>query len=189
MGIQMMIQKASAVVGGFGMTLHTGHRSFGHGYGRTPARNLVVPCFMTFGAVKIIAAHVNITVPIRFKKLPGHIGMFDGIPATAIKMTGTATGTAGVTDVLSHPFQIHLFDRETCSRRWRVFLIGSGCIMAHQAIHSGFVCKIKGRIFPAVSCMTGCATSLVADGADSEIVQGRGTLAMHDVLSMSGGIR
>ncbi len=36
--------------------------------------------------------------------------------------------------------------------------------------------------------MAACATSLVADGADSEIVQGRGALAVQNILSMPGGV-
>jgi hypothetical protein len=49
---------------------------------------------MAFGTGKIIAPHVNVTVSVGLKELPGQIRMFNRIPSTPIKMTGTAAGAA-----------------------------------------------------------------------------------------------
>jgi hypothetical protein len=96
--------------------------------------------------------------------------MLDGIPAATIEMTGPAAGTAGMPYILCHKFKIHIFLGHAGTRR--IFFVGACGVMAHQAVHFCFVCKIKGIVFPTISCMTACATSLVADGADSVVVQG-----------------
>lgn len=90
-------------------------------------------------------------------------------------------------NVLSDKFQVDIFFGHTGSRR--IFFVLSNGIVAYQAIYFRFIGEIERIVFPAISGMTACATSLVAYRADSVIVQGCRAFPMHDVLSMTRGIR
>ena len=54
----------------------------------------------------------------------------------------------------------------------RKLFIGTGLLMANETVHFGLVRKIEIFIFPPVSCVTRCATSLVALDVHSEVVDG-----------------
>jgi hypothetical protein len=96
---------------------------------------------MTLRTVKIIPAHVNVAVSIRGEQLAGHVRMLDGIPAPAVEMAGPAGGPGGMAHIFGHKLQVHLFFGHTRSRR--VFFIGARGVMAHQAVDSGFIGKVK----------------------------------------------
>jgi hypothetical protein len=96
---------------------------------------------MALGTGKIVSSHVNITTSTGFKELPGQVCMFNRIPAAAIEVAGAATGTTGMTHILSNKFQVHVFFGHPRSRR--CFFIFACGIMAHQTIHFCFICEIK----------------------------------------------
>ena len=60
--------------------------------------------------------------------------------------------------------------------------------MTNQTIYISFIVKIKRTIFPPITGMTTCATSLVADGANSEIIQRGGTFTVLNLLSTINGM-
>ena len=85
--------------------------------------------------------------------------------------------------IFSHKFEVYIFFWH--ARSWWVLLILSGCVVANQAVYFCLIIKIKRIILPSISCMAACATSLVADGADSVVVYGRCALAVHYLLLMA----
>jgi len=60
--------------------------------------------------------------------------------------------------------------------------------MANQTVDFGLICKVKRFVFPTVACVTRCATSLVANGANSEIVQRGCGFTMLNLLSVLHGV-
>jgi len=118
-------------------------------------------------------------------QLARKIGVFDRL-AAAVEMALAAGGPAGVAHIFGDVFQIHVFRGHAGSRR--CFFISVRGVVTDQTIDAGHVVEVKRSVFPTVSNVTGCATSLVADGADSEIVERRRGLAVLNLLSMLHGI-
>jgi hypothetical protein len=68
------------------------------------------------------------------------------------------------------------------------FFIGSGLLMADQAVDLGLVAEIEILVFPSITGMTRCATSLVAFDVNSEVVDGQPAFAEFRV-ALAGGIK
>ena len=184
--VQVMIQQISAVVGCFGMTVLTGATSFRHRYGHTSTGDFMVSGAMALGTLEVIPAHMDIAIAIRMKQLPGKVGMFDGFSAAPVKMTDATAFSRGVAHVFSNLYQIHI--RVGHPRPCRGFFIRPGGVVTHQAIDVAHIRKIKTVVFPAIACVTRCATSLVAYGANSEIVDGCCGFPVPNLLSVIHGI-
>ena len=161
------------------------HRS---GFLPPPARTYFDRRFYGFGCntlyflLDILFPHMDIAIAIRMKQLPGKVGMFDGFSAAPVKMTDATAFSRGVAHVFSNLYQIHpgVGHPHPC----RGFFIGPGSVMTHQAIDVAHIRKIKTVVFPAIACVTRCATSLVAYGANSEIVEGCCGFPVPDLLSV-----
>jgi len=67
--VEVVVQQASAVVGLTGMALPAGDDPFGNGNRRASTADFVVSGFMAFATGKIIAAHVDVTHPVRLEQL------------------------------------------------------------------------------------------------------------------------
>lgn len=65
----------------------------------------------------------------------------------------------------------------------RKLFVGSGLFVTDQTVNSGRIGKIEiPGVFPAVSGVAGCATSLVALNIDSEVVDGQPTFSQLQVF-------
>ena len=187
MFIQVMVKKTSFIMGGLGMALPACDLTLCSSHRRTSACNLMIPCLMAFSTGKVISSHVNITASGRLEQLARQVCMLYCIASAPVEMAGSAGGTACMADILGNCLEIHIFCRHAGSGR--SFFVLTGCIMAYQTIYFCFVSRIKGRILTPVSCVTACATSLVACGVDSVVVYGCCPLAVQNILSMPCGIR
>ncbi len=185
--VQMVVQQFRAGVGRIGMTVLAGKGAFHYGHGRTAAGDFVIPGLVAFRALEVIAPHVDVTVSVRFQQLAGEIRMFHRFTSATVEMALPAGFSRGGAHVFGHGHQVHFGIRHAGAGGG--FLVCAGGIVADQTIDVGLVCEIKRVVFPSVSGMTACATSLVADDAHSEIVDGGCRLAVPDLLSMFEGIR
>lgn len=112
--------------------------------------------------------------------------MFDGVSATTVKVTVAATVAAAVADVLGNEFQIDIVGRPTgiC----RCFFVGAGGVVTYQTIHMTGIGEIKSGVAPAISCVTTCATRLVADDAHSVVVKSRRPFAVFYLSALILGV-
>lgn len=119
--------------------------------------------------------------------------MLDAVTAATEKMAGAAVLAGGSSHALGDfvpvrwmvCFPVALEDhglRCGVAGTCRKFFIGPGLFVANQTIDFGLVAEIKVISFPAISGMTGCATSLVAFDIHSEVVNGQPALAQHPAL-------
>ena len=164
------------------MTVLAGNNSLHHRHRGTSARDPMIARFVTFCTGKVVSAHVNIIVPVRFKQLAREVRMFNSIPAAPAEMTAAAGFSARMAHVFSHFFQVNIFIGHPCA--CRCFFVGPGRIMTDQTVHFPLVRKIERTVFPTITGMTAGATSLVADKADSVIVQRNSPLAVPNLLSV-----
>ena len=123
---------------------------------------------------------------------------FDTIPTTAEKMAGTTIFSGGSADALSDFIIIrwiiclfvsekHFLNLGGIAGCRGKFFIGSRLFMANQTIHLCLIRKVELIVFPAISGVTRCATSLVALDVDSEIVDGQPAFAELQV-GLGGGV-
>ena len=134
---------------------------------------------MAGGATEVEAAgiHMYIQRPVWLHQRTVQVTMFYAVTAAAIKVAA-ATGLAtGLTYILRHPRQINLFYRTVVfnlelaidphiriSRMAGArlgFQIGTGRVMASQAVHIVLGGKIKVLVFPAVADMAGGTARVV----------------------------
>jgi len=112
--------------------------------------------------------------------------MLDRIPPAAAEVTSPAAPSAGMTDIFRDLDQVNVRFRHTgvggC------FFIAPGGVMTDQAVDLGHIGKVKILISPAVPRVTGCATSLVADGGNSVVVEHIHPFPVHGVLLMFHGV-
>jgi hypothetical protein len=115
--------------------------------------------------------------------------VFDAVPPTAKKMAGTAIFSGGSADTLSDFIIIrrviglfisgkHFLNLDRVAGRCREFFIGPCLFMANQTIHLCLIRKIELIVFPAISGVTRCATSLVALDVYSEVVDREAAFAV-----------
>lgn len=119
--------------------------------------------------------------------------MFDTVAAAPEEVAGPAVLAGGSADALSNLIP---FGRMICFLiafedlglgNWiagagRKFLVGSGLLMADQAVDLALIREIEILAFPTITGMTGRATSLVALDIHSEIVDGQPPLAQFLAL-------
>lgn len=108
--------------------------------------------------------------------------MLDAVTAAAEEVTGTAIFSVRSGNTLGHlvPFGgkigfivafEHFFNRGRVSGTGRKFFVCSGLFVADETVYLGWIGEIECfGVLPAVTGMTGCATSLVALNVHSEIV-------------------
>ena len=119
--------------------------------------------------------------------------MFDAVAAAPKEVASPAVLTGRSADTLGNlipfgrviGFFIALEDLGFGNRiagAGRKFLVGSGLLMADQAVNLALIRKIKIFVLPTITGMTGCATSLVALDVHSEIVDGQPPFAQFLAL-------
>lgn len=160
--------------------------SFDHGNGCTSTGNAMIPGTVTFRALEIIAAHMDIAISVRMKQLPGKVGMLHRLATTAVEVAFATRFSAGVPHFSGDRHQIHVRFGHTCRRRR--FFISTRGIVADQAIDVSHVRKIEGVVFPTISGMARCAARLVGVDTGAEVVHCRGGFAVTNRLPMVHGI-
>lgn len=120
--------------------------------------------------------------------------MFDTVTAAAEKVTGAAIFSVRSSNTLGHlvPFGRmigffvafeHFFHWGRVSGTGREFFVRSGLLVADETVYLGWIGKIECfGVLPAVTGMTGCATSLVALNVHSEIVDRQPAFAQLQVF-------
>ena len=97
-----------------------------------------------------------------------------------------ATGPAArFANVQGDPDQVYVLNRHP--RALRIFLIGSGGVVADKTVDLGLVGEVKGSILPTVAGMTARATGPVAGDVYAKVVYGFGGLAQVDALLLTLG--
>ena len=168
----MVVQNVVAVVRFLAVAVLAAQGPFHHGHRRGAAGDLVVARCVAFGALHVVAAHVDVAVAVGLKKLAGQVAVLDRLGAPAVEMALPAGLAGGASHVLGDFDQIDLGIGHA-GRRRRLF-IGAGGVVADQAVDAGLVGEIEIGVFPSITGVAACATSLVADGAHSEVVDGGG---------------
>ncbi len=100
-------------------------------------------------------------------------------------MAFTTGPAAGFANLPGYPDQVYVGIRHT--RAQRIFLIGSGGIVAYETVDLGLVGEVKGSILPAVAGMTASATGPVTGDVYAEVVNGFGGLAQVDAFLLTLG--
>lgn len=109
--------------------------------------------------------------------------MFNAVAAAAEKVAGTAVLAGRPADTLCNvvPFRWKICfavarkDRgltDGISGPCRILFIGAGLLVAYQAVDPCLVRKIKIFVFPSITGVARCATSLVALDIHSEVIDG-----------------
>jgi len=185
--VEMMVQQAVAGVRIIAVTGLAAETAFGHRHRCASAGDFMIARAVAFRALEVVAAHMDIAASIGGKQLPGKFRMLDGLSSAAVEMAVTTCLAAGGAYALGHFDKVYFGVRHPgVGRR---FCIGSGPIVADQAIDFCLVGKIKGFVSPSVSRVAACATSLVAVYAHSEIIYGCCGFAMVNVLGTVQGVR
>jgi len=184
--VQVWVQQTVAGVRLLAVAVLATETAFGYGHRCAATANFMVAGAVAFRALEVVTAHVDVTTALGVEELAGHIRVLDSLTTTAVEMAVSAGLAAGAAHALGHLHQIHLGIRH--AGLGRHFTVGTGPVMTDQAVNFGHIGKIKRCVSVSVSCVTACATSLVAMDADSEIVHGSGGLAVLDMFAAVKGV-
>jgi len=183
--IQMMVEHTVTDVRRIRMAVLTARYPLYRGHRGTAPRNAMLARSMAFSTGKIQITHVHIAARVGVFKVTPHIRMLDRITPAATEVALATALAPAMPYLLRHMLQIHLRSRVPGSGR--LFGIGSRGVMAYETIHMRGVFKIKTIVFPTVSCVTACATRLVADDAHSVVIErGRALSMVHRARMIRG---